>query len=406
MDNKTVLKRSLSLPVVTFYGVGAILGAGIYVLIGEVAGAAGYYAPLSFLLAAVIAVFSAFSYAELSARYPKSAGEAVYIGKAFNIPKLTLVVGLLVVLTGIVSAATMATGVVGYVQIFWNIPDAIIITIFVAAIGLIALWGINESASIVVFITLVEVLGLAYVCYVAGDKIDQFPLTKVLSGDDFGRVDVSVLSGLFLGAFLAFYAYIGFEDMVNVAEEVIKPEQTLPKAIILALLISTAIYMAVSYSALSVLSPLQLAQSRAPLAAVVEHQGESTAWISIISLIAVINGAIVQLIMASRVIYGLANTKLLPAKLGKINAHTATPIYATLLCIGAALLLALVFPLAALAQTTSFIVLLIFSLVNVALLRIKFKKIPTDTVQYPLWVPCIGVVMSVFALSIKVAWWL
>jgi amino acid transporter len=406
MNTNASLKRSLSLPVVTFYGVGAILGAGIYVLIGEVAGVAGYYAPFSFLLAAIIAVFSAFSYAELSARYPQSAGEAVYIGKAFGKPKLTRVVGLMVVLTGIVSAATMATGVVGYVQLFWELPPFIIIAVFVVAIGLVALWGINESASVVVFITLIEVLGLAYVCYVASDQLDQFPLAKVLSGEDFGRTDVSVQSGLFLGAFLAFYAYIGFEDMVNVAEEVKQPEQTLPKAIILALCISTGIYMAVSYSALSVLSPTELVASRAPLASVVEQQGQSTTWIGLVSMVAVVNGAIVQLIMASRVIYGLAKTQLLPVKLSQIYARTATPVYATVLCIVLTLLLALIFPLGALAQATSFIVLLIFTLVNVALLRIKLKKIPTNTVQYPFWVPCVGVVMSGFALSIKLVWWL
>jgi amino acid transporter len=164
--------------------------------------------------------------------------------------------------------------------------------------------------------------------------------------------------------------------------------------------------MAVSYSALSVLSPTELVASRAPLASVVEQQGQSTTWIGLVSMVAVVNGAIVQLIMASRVIYGLAKTQLLPVKLSQIYARTATPVYATVLCIVLTLLLALIFPLGALAQATSFIVLLIFTLVNVALLRIKLKKIPTNTVQYPFWVPCVGVVMSGFALSIKLVWWL
>ena len=401
MTTTASLKRSLSLPVITFYGIGAILGAGIYVLIGKVAGVAGYYSPYAFVLAAFIAIFSAFSYAELSARFPQSAGEAVYVSQAFARKWLTVGVGLLVVFTGVVSSATMATGVVGYVQLFVGLPAPVIIAMFVVLIGAIALWGIKESAMVVVVITLIEIFGLLYVCFVSSDQWQNFPTWEVLSFQHPKYDGTSVMSGLLLGAFLAFYAYIGFEDMVNVAEEVVRPAYTLPRAIGLALVVSTTMYMLVSFSALSVLSPEQLSASSAPLASVVEAQGKSTAWIGLISLIAVVNGAIVQLIMASRVLYGLSKVNLLPPFLAVIHPRTATPVNATVLCVAVVMLLSLFLSLEFLAQLTSFIVLSIFSVVNVALIKIRSSGEIVDTVQYPLWVPVIGLLMCLFALGIK-----
>lgn len=401
MNATPSLKRSLSLPVVTFYGIGAILGAGIYVLIGKVAGVAGYYSPYAFVLAAFIAIFSAFSYAELAARFPQSAGEAVYVNQAFARKWLTISVGLLVVVTGVVSAATMATGVVGYVQLFMDVSASVIIATFVVLIGAIALWGIKESALIVVLITLVEMFGLLYVCFVSADQWQNFPMWGVLSFQQPKYDGTSVMSGLLLGTFLAFYAYVGFEDMVNVAEEVVRPAYTLPRAIGLALVVSTSMYMLVSFSALSVLSPAQLSASNAPLASVVEAQGKSTEWIGLVSLIAVVNGAIVQLIMASRVLYGLSKVSLLPPFFAKIHPRTSTPVNATILCVALVLALSLFFSLVFLAQLTSFIVLCIFSLVNVALLKIRSQGGVVATVQYPLWVPIVGFLLCLFALAIK-----
>jgi APA family basic amino acid/polyamine antiporter len=236
MPAESALKRSLKLPAVTLYGVGAILGAGIYVLIGEIAGQAGYYAPLSFVLAAIIATFSAFSYAELSARFPRSAGEAVYIEEAFGWRNLTRLIGLLVIFTGIISAATMATGLVGYFQLYidWSAP--LIITLFVITIGAIAIWGIEEAAWIVMIITLLETGGLLFVVFIAADQI-QFSL--IFEFNNSQPMDGTVISGILLGSFLAFFAFIGFEDMVNIAEEIKQPEKILPKAILLALAIAT-----------------------------------------------------------------------------------------------------------------------------------------------------------------------
>ncbi len=400
MPEAKSLKRSLRLPGVTFYGVGAIPGAGIYVLIGKVAGASGYFAPVSFLIAALIAIFSAFSFAELGARFPRSAGVAVYIDEAFKFRGLTQLIGLLVVFTGVISAATMATGVVGYVQLFFEVPDFLIIVLFVVLIAAVAIWGIEQASWIITLITLIEVGGVIYVIAIASDSIIENPISNYISLDLLKSPGIA--SGIFLGGFLAFYAFIGFEDMVNLAEEVKEPEHTLPKAIILALLIATALYIGVAIAALSVLSPELLFLSKAPLADVVSSQGESASWIALISLIAVINGAIVQMIMASRIIYGMATEGLLIKGLATINAVTLTPIRATLLCALVTLLLALIFPLMALAQTTSMVILAVFVMVNIALIKVNRTFPASATVHYPNWVPYIGALLCLAMIFSRV----
>lgn len=393
------LKRSLSFTAVVFYGVGAILGAGIYVLIGELAGTAGYLAPIAFLLAAVIAGFSALSYAELSARFPFSAGEAVYVQEAFHSAKLTSAIGLMVVFTGVVSTATMAVGAIGYTQLFVDLPGALIVTLFIGLTGVIAIWGINQSALVVGLITLVEVGGLLYVMALSADRVADFPITAWVPEQT--AVAASV-NGLLLGSFLAFYAFIGFEDMVNIAEEIKRPERVLPVAIPAALVIATLLYMGVAFAALSVLSPRELANSSAPLAKVVAARGGNAIWIGLISLVAVINGAIVQMIMASRVIYGLAAKGSLPAKLATIHAVTRTPVLASVVVIGITLLLALTMPLGSLAQATSFIILAVFLLVNAALIRIKAGSGEVATICYPMAVPLVGLLLCLLALGIKI----
>jgi APA family basic amino acid/polyamine antiporter len=192
--------------------------------------------------------------------------------------------------------------------------------------------------------------------------------------------------------------------MVNIAEEIKQPEKILPKAILLALAIATLLYIIVIYAALSVLPPEQLAASSAPLADVAVAQGYPAAWIGLISIIAVVNGAIVQLIMASRVIYGMASNQFLPEFLARVNAYTATPVQATVLCILVTLLLALLFPVASLAQATSIIVLSVFTLVNLALIRINSVQVSCETIHYPAFIPYIGAMLCIGMLIIKAAY--
>lgn len=398
----TSLKRSLSLPLITFYGLGTILGAGVYVLIGKIAGIAGIYAPFAFLLAAIVAFFTALSYAELSARYPLSAGAALYVEKAFSRRWLSAILGWSVVLTGIVSAGTMVNGFVGYLNIFIQSPPWLSITVLVVVLGLLAAWGINESVGTVAVITLVEVFGLILVLFMAGESLTELPerwreLVPPLSG--------SLWLSIALGAFLAFYAFIGFEDMVNVAEEVKNPSRNLPLSILLALSIATLLYMLVALVSVLALPLDLLAGSDAPLASIIEHKvGRSPVTISLISLVAVVNGALVQIIMGSRLVYGMSCRNMAPGLFNEVNHRTQTPIRATILITLLILVLALWLPLVTLAKATSFIILVVFALVNLSLfyLKLRGEPNPDGVVNYPLWVPIIGFLLCVGLLILQV----
>lgn len=383
------LKRSLSLALLTFYGLGTIVGAGIYVLVAKVAGYAGLYTPLSFLLAALLATFTGFAYAELSARYPKSAGEALYVQEGLRRRELSLLVGFLIIITGVVSAATIVNGFVGYLHVFVQIPDALAITLVVLLLGALAVWGINESVMAATIITLVEIGGLLYIVFVGGDSLATLPdrWRELLP-----PVDAAVWQGILLGAFLAFYAFIGFEDMVNVAEEVRDPVRVLPRAILLALGAASVLYILVALVAVLALPPAELAETRAPLALIYERTtGSPPTLISLISLFAIVNGALIQIVMGARVLYGMSREGWIPDWLGRVHARTRTPHFATFLVTAVILVLALWFPLVQLAKFTSFVILVVFAIINLALIRIKHRHPhPPGVRTYPMWIPWVG----------------
>jgi APA family basic amino acid/polyamine antiporter len=392
--HETGLARSLGLTMITLYGLGNILGAGIYVLIGEVVGAAGMGAPMAFVMAAFVAALTAFSYGELVARFPVSAGEAVYVHEAFDLRWLSTGVGLLIAVAGMVSSATLARGFVGYFQVLLHLPDALLIVSLVAILGFIAAWGIKSSVRIAAALTLIEAGGLIMIVLVAGGELHTVPehLPEMLLQEG-----SSALPGVFLGAFLAFFAFIGFEDMVNVAEEVERPERNLPLGIVIALCVSTVIYLLVILVALTTVPMEQLAESKAPLALVYQHAtGQSPIVISVIGLLAVINGALVQIIMAARVCYGMSTKGWLPRALGVINPRTRTPVTATILVSVIVILLAVWFPLVHLAGATSFLVLAVFGLVNIALVAIKLRQSSIAGVMpCPMWIPVAGALTSI-----------
>lgn len=371
-----------------FYGIGTILGAGIYVLVGKVAGESGIYSPFSFLLASLLACFSAFSYAELAARFPRSAGEAIYIEEGFAIRKLSIAVGLLIVSVGIVSVATLAHGFAGYLSIFINLPDALIVSTLILAIGAVCAWGIGQSVLIASIMTVVEIIGLIIILYVG---FDAFALIPERLPEMLPSLNSSIWAGIFMGSFIAFYAYIGFEDIVNVAEEAINPRINIPRAIVISLIVTTIFYVLISVVAILLITPAELASSNAPLAMLYEKTtGQSPVVITIISLISVVNGALIQVIMASRVLYGMSRKHWLPENIGLINPVTHTPLNATVIITGLILLFALLLPLLSLAKITSFITLIIFMLINFALLKIKFSKRSYQGFAVPIWVPLVG----------------
>ncbi len=395
------LDRSLGLGLITLYGLGNILGAGIYVLIGEVIGVAGMGTPLAFLVAAVIAALTAFSYGELAARFPVSAGEAVYVQKAFGQRWLSVAVGTLIAFAGMVSAATLSRGFSGYFRVLMNVPDALLIVCLVTTLGFIAAWGIKSSARIAAMLTLIEAGGLVMIVVVAGDALGSTPeiVPRMLptSGE-------FAFPGLVLGALLAFFAFIGFEDMINVAEEVKRPERNLPLGILIALCVSTAIYMLVVLAALTSMPVDALAGSEAPLALLYEHAtGESPIVISSIGLVAVINGALVQIIMAARIFYGMSMNGWLPRTLGVVHPRTRTPVRATIVVCGIVTTLALWIPLVHLASATSVLVLAVFGLVNLALVALKRRQsAAVGVIPCPMWIPVTGAFASFGLLAAQV----
>ena len=222
-------------------------------------------------------------------------------------------------------------------------------------------------------------------------------------GDILALPDAAGFTTIALGGFLAFYAFVGFEDMVNVVEEVKNPRKNVPIAIALAVILSTLVYIAVTLIAVRTMPIDQLATSDAPLADIVINGGHSPEGIGLISLITVINGALVQLIMASRVMYGMGNQNMAPKILSYINPTTQTPLIATILAAIFILVFALWLPLVTLAKLTSFIMLTIFTLVNIALIIIKHRQpISEGVVHYPIFVPIIGALLCVALVVVQV----
>ncbi|MCO4845467.1 MAG: amino acid permease [Sulfurovum sp.] len=397
-EYKSKLKRNVTLPMLVFYGLGNIFGAGIYVLIGEVAGIAGVYIPLSFLLACVVVSFTALTYAELSARYPMSAGEALYINAGFNSPILSTLIGLSVALTGLLSSATILDGFHGYLSTFIETPEIITTLIVVILISSIAIWGISQSIIITALLTLIESFGLSMVIYVGFNHISWDIQTFI------PPMNFTLIHAIILGAFLAFYAFIGFEDMVNIAEEVKEPSSTMPKAIIITLIIATLFYITIALVSISVVPAGELAGSKAPLAKVYETATHSKATIlSTIALFAVINGALIQIIMASRIFYGMSIQGWLPNFLGIVHPKTSTPINATILAGLLVFLLATLFPILTLAQSTSFMIFIIFTLINVSLIRIKIKEPhPQGIRTYHMAIPVIAIILNLTLLGFQI----
>jgi len=392
------LKRSLSLPLVTFYGLGNILGAGIYVLIGKVVAHAGVFAPVSFMVAFLLACLTAFSYAELVARFPLSAGEAVYVQEGIGHAAVAALVGLLIVFAGIVSAATMLRGFAGYLQVFAPVPEALVTVVLVLLLGGLAAWGISQSVAVAALITVIEIAGLLLIVGVAAPAM---PLVLPEAADFSPLIEPGVWQGILVGGFLAFYAFIGFEDMVNVAEEVRQPRRNLPRAILGALAVAALLYFMVALVAVRSVPGEALAESEAPLAFVYQSvTGREPVIITIISMFAVINGALIQIIMASRVCYGMGCKGWLPQLFARVHDVTRTPLIATLTVALLVLAMALWLPLESLAKATSYSLLLVFSLINLSLWRLQGRGVqPAGIIRVPRWVPaCGGAASAAFLL--------
>lgn len=370
----TPLRRTLSLWQITLYGVGTILGAGIYVLLGEVAQISGLLTPLAFFVAAIVVSFSAYSYRHLARRLPYSAGEAAYVQAAFGSNQLSTGVGMAIVFAGVVSAATIARGFTGYVATLITLPDPLVMIVLISALTGLAVWGVRQSVAVAISTTFIELLGIAVVIWASADS-----LPKLLEQPQqyFLPTSMSAWSAVTGGAFIAFYAFIGFEDMVNMAEEVIEPEKNLFRGILIALTVATGLYVLVALSAVVAVDIEELAGAEAPLVLIVEQNTNfPAAAMAAIGLIAVINGALLQIIMSARVLYGMGKQDLVPGLLARVHPRTQTPVIATLLVGGLVVAFALLLPLVTLAKITSTLILSVFTLVNAALLTLNYRTGP------------------------------
>ena len=395
------LRRRLSLPLLVLYGVGITIGAGIYVLIGTAAGHAGKYAPWSFALAAAVMTFTVGSYAELATRFPVSAGEAAYVRAAFQSRLASTLTGLIRILVGVVSSATVALGAAGYIGQFTDLPQGAIVALVLAALSAVAAWGILESVLLASLFTLIEVGGLVIVI-VAGFSAGV-PVASALVPPP---LDVGVLSGVAYASLLAFFAFIGFEDLANVVEETKVPHRDIPRAMVLTLVISTALYLAVAAIAVGAVPVAELAASSAPLSLVFRTlAGISPATISLIAIVATLNTILAQVTMAARVVYGMAKQGDLPGFAARVHPKTATPLIATAAIVAATLALALLVPFERLAEGTPLATLVVFALVNLALLRLRHRRIHTDGphVRVPLWVPAAGFVTCLAMMAAAIA---
>jgi amino acid transporter len=382
------LKRTLGLSYVVLYGLGVTVGAGIYVLVGEVVAMSGDHAPIAFLIACLTMLLPAACFAELTGRMPFAAAEAHFVRAGFGSSILFLLVGLGVVTVGIVSSAAVAHGATGYLSHLVNLPYPLLLAVVIVLTGGVACLGIKESIMFAGILTLTEVGGLLLL--VGG---------AVWSGADLGAQALKSIppsltpglwSGIFASGLLAFFAFIGFEDIDSIAEETINPQKTLSRGIFLTLGLTLVIYTLVVMATLAAVPAEELAGSRAPLSLVFERTtGLSPLAITLIAIVAAVNGIIVQIIMAGRVVYGLANEGSLPKVLARVNSRTRTPLIATVTITVAVLVLAQGFTITALAEWTSVTTLVIFVTVSIALARIKRRNdpAPDGTFIVPGWVP-------------------
>ena len=339
----------------------------------------------------------------LKDRFPLSAGEVRYINAAFSKKWFATLAGWLIIFTGIVSSAALTNATAGFIQDFVDLPHFAVTCGIVIFLGLVAAWGITQSVALVTAITLIEIGGLLLIIHTGADNLAALPERwhELLPTENFP--DFLIWGSILSGAFLAFYAFIGFEDMVNIAEEVKDVHRNMPYAIIICIVLTLVFYVLVSLVAVLSVAPQELAQSNTPLATIMEKTSSAVPSyvIALISMLATVNGALVQLIMGARVLYGMAKGGEAPKIFASINSKTCTPLPATGFVIVIVLIAALLFDLPTLAKITSAIILFIFACVNAALLKIKSTEstAPVGMFTTPWWLPLIGLVVCIIMLG-------
>lgn len=400
------LRRLIGPWLLLLFIVGDLLGTGIYALTGRVAGLVGGAVWLPFVLAVAVALFTAGSYLELVTKYPRAAGAAHFVHRAFRTRSVTFVVGFAVMGSGVTSASTASRAFAA------NLSDAfglglgsVGITVvglaFLVAIAAINFRGLGESLVANVILTLVEATGLLIVVAVGLWAIGhgEADPSRAL---EFRTSEGSALWPAVTATTLAFFAMLGFEDSVNMAEETKDPARTFPRALLLGLGITAALYVLVSVAAVSLVPPEQLAQGDTPLLQVIRAgaPGFPLPVFGLITMFAVANTALLNMMMASRLVYGMSRERVLPAALGKVHSVRRTPPVAILFTTAVALLLVgFVGELPMLAGTTTLLLLAVFAAVNVAVLVLRRERVEHGHFRAPTVLPVLGVASCLFLVG-------
>jgi APA family basic amino acid/polyamine antiporter len=399
---KPKLKRRVSLFALTAYGVGNVLGAGIYALIGEVVGLTGNLSWLAFILASVTGALTGLSYAELSAMYPRSAAEFVYTEEAFKIRLLSFILGWIIIFSGILSAATVALGFANYLSNLIGVSSIFLIILFaiilIVILSMINFIGIKTSTRTNIIFTLVEATGLIIIIIIGIFGTEKPNFFILPTG--------APITVIFSSVALIFFAYIGFEDIANIAEEVKDPHKNLPKAIIISIIITTILYCLTAISVVNILPYSTIGTSDAPLRDVAETIMGPIGGImmSLIALFATANTVLIMLIVTSRMIYGMARDKALPEGLSKISPKFRTPIIAILFTMIFTLIPVFFVNIRMVADATVFGVLINFFLVNISLIALRKNK-PDAERPFKLkpnikWVPVIAILGAIVCIAL------
>jgi len=376
--------------------VGDILGAGIYLLLGDVVAEVGGLAWLAFALAFVLAGAAAASYAELVTRHPGAAGTALYADKAFGREWLTFAVGAAVALSAVSTAATTMRAFAGdYLREFVDLPLVPVTVLLATLLGLVAVRGIELSARVNVVMTLIELGGLLVVIVIGGAAISQgdADLDRLSStSEGFG------VGALVAGAALAFFAFLGFEDAVHVSEEVTDVRRTFPRVLLGAVLLTSVVYLAVTVVAVAVVPPDVLSGSGGPLLEVVRRGPGDVALrpFSAVALVAVANTSLFAMVAASRLLFGMARAGQLPRGLGRLGS-TGTPVAATVTVAGVATVLTFTAATSALAETAVVLLLAVLVIVNLAAAVLR-RRAEQHGFLAPAWVAPVGAVATAAVL--------
>jgi amino acid transporter len=390
-ERESRLTPTLTRKMLLLFIVGDILGGGIYARTGEVAGEIGGAIWTGFALAGVIAAFTAASYAELVSKFPQAAGAALYVHKAFKRPLVTFIVAFAVMCSGVSSAAALASAFGGdYLSEFVDLPTVLVALAVIAVVSAINFRGIKESASFNLVCTLIELGGLFLVVLIGAAFLFD-------GGGDPSRAlefkdDATPALLIVAGASIAFYALIGFEDAVNVAEETKDATKSFPATLFMGLGLAGSVYLLVTVIAGMAVPADTLADSDGPLLEVVTQGPLSvnSKVFSAIALFAIVNGCLLNLVMASRLMYGMANEKVVPEILGKVHPGRRTPYVAILFTASIAAVLAVLGDLTTLADTTVLLLLIVFVAVHVSLLVLRNTPVDHDHFRAPTVLPWLG----------------